>query len=138
MMKRFGRYNNDFMGLYESYSKVQSLEPGVVDLPVTFVNEGNSFPEAETAKVFIQRPAGGADLKYFVDIVGVDSDDGDSGTVISGRDGEKQINIITTKRSVQVRVIDSAGMIEDDFVSSIPPKYDVNNKELTIIQVEQV
>ena len=88
--------------------------------------------------MFIQRPAGVADLKYFVDIVGVDSDDGDLGTVISGRDGEKQINIITTKRSVQVRVIDSAGMIEDDFVSSIPPKYDVNNKELTIIQVEQV
>lgn len=137
-MKRFGRYNNDFMGLYESYTKVHSHDTAVVDLPVTYVNEGISFPEIETAKVFIQRPAGGADLKYFVDITAVDSDDGDSGTVISGRDGEKQVNIITTKRSVQVRVIDSAGMVEDDFVSSIPPKFDVNNKELTIIQIEQV
>ena len=137
-MKRFGRYNNDFMGLYESYSKVHSGGEGVVTLPVTYINEGTSFPEVETAKIFIQRPAGGADLKYFVDIVSVDSDDGASGTVITGKDGEKQVNIITTKGSVQVRIIDSAGMVEDDFISSIPPKYDVSNKELTIIQVEQV
>jgi hypothetical protein len=140
-MKRFGRYNNDFNGLFECYAKVGTIVER--DLPsitreLEGPSTGDSFPGAQYVKIFIQKIGRGADLAHLARINSIDSDNGDGGAVISGEDGDKKIHIITTKDSTQVRVVDIAGAIENDFITPTPTRYDNNSKEITIIQVEEV
>ncbi len=143
-MKRFGMYNDDFNGLFECYAKVS---PGLVverTLPsetrrtVDLSTKSSSYADIKQVKVFIQRHGRGADLAHVIKTKTVDSDDGDGGVILSGIEGEKNFNITTNKKSAQVKMIDSQGNIENDFVTNIAPRFDDNNKELTIIHVEEL
>lgn len=142
MMKRFGRYDNDFNNLFECYQQVNGMVmerslPSETRQP-TSITTGNSFPGVKHVKVFIQRPGRGADLTNMINVSRVDSDDGESGAIISGVDGDKTFNIATTKKTAQVKTIDSQGNLENDFVTNVSPRYDADKKELTIIHVEQL
>jgi len=143
-MKRFGRYDSDYNNLFECYSKVQ---PGLireVSLPsmtrqkIT-KSHGNSYPELETVKIFIQQPGRGADLRHQVSNCEVMSDDGDGGVVLTGEDGRDTIHAVLTKRDAQIKVIDSNdGHVENEFITTIQPKFDSDQKELRIIHVEEL
>ena len=140
-MKRFGRYNNDFNGLFECYAKVGTIVEG--ELPSSNRNpivssSIESFPGAEFIKVFVQQKGRGADLVHLAKVESIGSDDGDGGTVISGEDGDKTLHISTTNNGVKVTVSDKQGSIENTFVTPTPVRYDNKSKEITIIQVEEV
>lgn len=140
-MKRFGTYDNDFNNLFECYNKVnknivveRSL-PSETRQPITTLT-GDSFPGIKHVKIFIQRPGRGADLAHLVNINSIDSDNGESGAILSGTEGEKSFHMSTTDTNAQVKVVDSQGNLENDFVTTIAPKYDSKSGELTIIHVE--
>ena len=140
-MKRFGKYDNDFNNLFECYSKVGTIvEGGLPSLSrqPAGVSTGDSFPGAKYIKIFIQKTGRGADLAHLADVDSIDSDDGDGGSVLIGRDGSKKLHIITTKNNAQVKTVDVDGNIESDFVTTAPVRYDADNKEIIIIQVEEV
>lgn len=143
-MKRFGRYNNDFNNLFECYAKVspglvveRSL-PSETRKPVDISSRTLSFPDVKKIKVFIQRHGRGADLAHVIKTNNVDSDDGDGGVIISGTEGERNFNVVTSKSSAQVKVVDRQGNIENDFVTNIAPRFDSERGELTIIHVEEL
>ena len=142
-MKRFGYYNDDFNNLFECYAKVTPIVER--DLPSANMqripslnSSGHSYPEAKFCKVFVQRPGGGADLTYFGKITGIDSDDGQGNTIITAKDGERVLNVITTKSNAQVRVISNTGEVDDEFITSIPARFDPSSKDITIIKIEDL
>jgi len=140
-MKRFGRYNSDFTNLFECYSQVGTVTERKfpsTSIGIDGASSGISFPGAEFIKVFIQQAGRGADLTHLAKISSIDSDDGDGGSIITGVEGDKQLHIVTTKDNAQVRVVGSAGDIENEFVTITPIRYDDKNKEIVIIQVEEV
>jgi len=143
-MKRFGRYNNDFNNLFECYAKVspglvaERTLPSETRKPIDLSSREPSYPDVKQVKVFIQRHGRGADLAHVIKAKNIDSDDGDGGVILSGTEGEKIFNIVTNKKSAQVKTIDSQGNIENDFVTNIAPRFDSENKELTIIHVEEL
>lgn len=144
MMKRFGMYNNDFNNLFECYNKVcgdvitefqlpsQAREASAVKIA------GNSFPDLEKIKIFHQKFGRGADLIHQVDLKRIDSDDGDGGVILTGIENDKVFNIITNKKTAQVRLIDRTGQEENNFVTSVEPRFDPNTKELSIIQIDEL
>lgn len=142
-MKRYHLQDSDFTNLYERYCQVSksTQEHVVIDVLIqendTSSSE-SSYPGIKTVKVFVQRPGQGADLMYLIHVVRVDSDNGSSGAVISGEGENNLFHITTTDKSAQVKVVDSKGMIENDFVTNIKPKFDSDNKELIIIHVEEL
>lgn len=142
-MKRFGYYNNDFNNLFECYAKVTPIVerelPSVNMQRVTTLNKnGHSYPEAKFCKIFVQRPGGGADLTYFGKISSIDSDDGQGNTVITAKDGDKILNVVTTKSNAQVRVISNTGHVDDEFITSLPARFDSSSKDITIIKIEDL
>tara|TARA_B100002019_G_scaffold263569_1_gene251727 strand:- start:1592 stop:2020 length:429 start_codon:yes stop_codon:yes gene_type:complete len=142
-MKRFGRYDNDFNALFECYNLVN---PDVVverELPSVSrqkntTSSGESFPGLKKIKIFVQKPGRGADLMHMIDLKTIDSDDSDGGTVISGKESDKNFHMITTKKSAQIKTVDDQGQLENDFVTNIAPKFDRTSGELTIIHVEHL
>lgn len=140
-MKRFGRYDNDFNNLFECYSKVNKsfvIErqlPSETRQPITTLT-GDSYPGIKHVKIFIQRPGRGADLAHLVKINSIDSDNGESGAILSGIEGDKTFHMSTTDTNAQVKVVDSQGNLENDFVTTVAPKYDSGTGELSIIHVE--
>lgn len=133
-------YDNDITNLSECYMRVHQPAEMVKDLyiPVCESNDRVSFPGIRTVKVFIQKPGRGADLTYMINVKRVDSDNGSNGVIISGEDGDNMYHVTTTQDGAQVKVIDSKGMIENDFVTRVKPKFDSASKELIIIQVEEL
>lgn len=140
-MKRFGRYDNDFNGLFECYAKVGTIVerelPSISREPI-MSKTGDSFPGAKFIKVFVQQKGRGADLVHLAKIDSIGSDDGECGTVITGKDGDKTLHICTIKSGVKVTVSDKEGSIENTFVTPTPARYDNKSKEITVIQVEEV
>jgi hypothetical protein len=141
-MKRFGRYDNDFNGLFECYRQVNSLVverelPSATRQP-TSITTGDSFPGIKTIKVFVQRPGRGADLTNIIDVNRLGSDNGDNGTVISGTEGDKVFDVITTSKGAQIKTYDNENNLENDFVTNIAPRYDSEARELVIIHVEEL
>ena len=140
-MKRFGRYDNDFNNLFECYSKVNKsfvIErqlPSETRQPITTLT-GDSYPGIKHVKIFIQRPGRGADLAHLVKINSIDSDNGESGAILSGIEGDKTFHMSTTDTNAQVKVVDSQGNLENDFVTTVAPKYASGTGELSIIHVE--
>ena len=57
---------------------------------------------------------------------------------MTAREGEKVIHIATTKTNAQIKVVGSDGNIEEEFTTTLPPKYNTERSELIIIQVEQI
>jgi hypothetical protein len=141
-MKRFGMYDNDFNNLFECYGQINKSVltenrplPSATREPIT-LSAGNSFPELSKVKIFIQKPGRGADLTNVVNVISVDSDDHDGGVIVTGTEGDKNFNIITTKKTAQVRMIDELGNIENEFITNVPPRF--NNNELILIHVEEL
>lgn len=141
-MKRFGMYNNDFNNLFECYAKVNKelvVEglPSETRKPVT-ISTGDSFPGLKNVKIFIQKPGRGADLSNIINVKSIDSDNGDGGAIISGTEHDKMFHLVTTDKNAQVKTIDKQGALENDFVTTVAPRYDENKGELTIIHIEHL
>lgn len=141
-MKRFGMYDNDYNNLFECYGQVnksvlieQKPLPSVARKTVS-LSSGSSFPNLSKVKIFIQKHGRGADLMNVVNVDSVESDDHDGGVIVTGSENNKIFNIVTTKKTAQVRIIDDIGNIENEFVTNVPPRY--NNNELIIIHVEEL
>ena len=140
-MKRYGMYDNDFDGLFERYCDVNKnlKESRYRSLIIQEAKYGStSYPDLSSVKVFIQRPGRGADLTHHIDVSAINSDDGDMNTMLSGSEGERTFNVTTTKDSAQIKTVDKAGNIENEFVTRIKPRFDSDKKELIIIHVEEL
>lgn len=144
-MKRFGTYESDFANLFECYAQVNKSMVIERDLPS--VNRGvnipvnrksPSFSGLKYIKIFLQRAGQGADLIHLAKLKSIDSDDGEGSTVISATENSDMIQVVISKKSTQVKVVDKQGNIENQFVTSIDPKFDESSGELTIIHVNEV
>lgn len=131
--------------MFECYSRVspeiltERTLPSVARKSPPAINPvGHSFPGAKYCKIFIQQPGRGADLRHLGTVTRVESDDGEGNTVISASEQDTELNIITTETGAQVRLVDSTGNIENEFVTNIAPKFDNSTKEITIIHIEQL
>lgn len=144
-MKRFGMYNNDFNNLFECYSKVNSM---IVERELPSVTRGSvntnageqTFPGAKFLKIFTQKPGMGADMTSLGKITSIDSDDGEGGVILTARDGEKTINATISSPSKQchIKIISPAGEIEDDFVTNVDARFDSEQKDITIINIQEL
>jgi hypothetical protein len=144
-MKRFGMYNNDFNNLFECYSKVNSMIverelPSITRVPVNTNSGESSFPGARFLKIFTQKPGMGADMTMLGKISSVDSDDGEGSVILTARDGDKTINATISSPSKQchIKVLSDTGEIEDDFITSIPVRFDSEQKDITIINIQEL
>lgn len=140
-MKRFGMYNDDFTNLFECYSKVGTImerELPSVKRKAMSVSSTPSFDNASVVKIFIQKPGRGADLAHLAKIVSVDSDDGEGGVILTCKEGDKTIQLSTTPENAQVKIVSQSGDIEDNFITTLPVRFDSDSGELTVIQVEEV
>lgn len=144
-MKRFGTYESDFANLFECYAQVNKSVVVERDLPsvnrsinIPTTSKEPSFKGLKFIKIFLQRVGQGADLIHLVKLKSIDSDDGEGSTIITGSEGDDTIQIVVNKSSAQVKVVDSQGNIENDFVTNIAPRFDSENGELTIIHVNEV
>jgi hypothetical protein len=144
-MKRFGMYNDDFKNMFECYSRVspeivaeRTLPSMNRKTPPAINPVGHSFPGAKYCKIFIQQPGRGADLRHLGKVNRVESDDGEGNTVISSSEQNITLNVVTTETGAQVRIIDSTGRVENEFVTNIAPRFDNSTKEITIIHIEQL
>ena len=90
-MKRFGKYNDEYSSLFETYAAVN---PGLYrEAYVPIVSEkslGRSFPDLKYVKVFLQKVGRGADLRHLGKVVSIDSDDGEGNTIITAKDNDKK------------------------------------------------
>ena len=140
-MKRFGMYNDDFTNLFECYSRVGTVverELPSVERKAVSVSSTPSFENASVVKIFIQKPGQGADLAHHAKIISVDSDDGEGGVILTCKEGDKTIQLSTTPESVQVKIVSQSGDIENNFITTLPVRFDSKLGELTVIQVEEV
>jgi hypothetical protein len=140
-MKRFGYYDNDFNKLFECYERVtgdlvtENLPSELRELKQS-QNSGTSYPGLDMVKVFHQKRGRGADLIHQIDVSKIESDNGEGGVILSGSDGDKTFDIITNNKNAQVKVYDPTGKLENQFVTSISPRYDTRTNELTIINID--
>ena len=132
-MRRFGTNDNDFYHMAMCYENVNTRKRVVVEN-----KSGPSFGDIEMIKIYKQRMNAGADLIFMGKDVVVDSDDGNGGTVLTAKESGKMIHVATTKSNAQVKVVGVDGKIEDEFTTTLPPKYNNERSELIIIQVEQI
>lgn len=133
-MKRFGTNDNDYYHMAMCYENVNTRKRVVI----VESKSGPSFGEIKMIKIYKQRMNAGADLIFLGKDVVVDSDDGNGGTVLTARESGKMIHVATTKSNAQVKVVGVDGKIEDEFTTTLPPKFNNERSELIIIQVEQI
>lgn len=144
-MKRFGMYNNDFNNLFECYSQVNSMIverelPSITRIPVNTSSGESSFPGAKFIKIFTQKPGMGADMTILGKIDTIDSDDGKGSVILTARDADKTINatISSPTKQCHIKVISSEGEIEEDFITTVPVRFDPEQKDITIINIQEV
>lgn len=144
-MKRFGTYESDFANLFECYAQVNKSVVMERDLPsisrginIPTSKNGSSFKGLKFVKIFIQQTGQGADLIHLAKLKSIDSDDGEGSVIITTIEGDDTIQIVINKDNSQVKVVDSQGNVENDFVTSIAPRFDEDSGELTIIHVNEV
>jgi hypothetical protein len=144
-MKRFGKYEDDFANLFECYAQVNKSIVVERDLPsisrgvnIPTTSKSPSFSGLKFIKIFLQRTGQGADLIHLAKLKSIDSDDGEGSTIITGVEDDDTIQIVVSKKNAQVKVVDSEGNIENDFVTGIAPRFDSESGELTIIHVNEV
>lgn len=144
-MKRFGTYESDFANLFECYAQVNKNIVVERDLPsvsrsvnIPTNEKGSSFKGLKFVKIFLQRTGQGADLIHLAKLKSIDSDDGQGSTIITAQEEEDTIHIVISNKSAQVKVVDTQGNIENEFVTNVAPKFDQDNGELTIIHVNEV
>lgn len=144
-MKRFGMYNNDFNNLFECYSQVNSTIterelPSITRIPVNTDSGERSFPGAKFLKIFTQKPGMGADMSVLGKIVSIDSDDGKGGVILTARDGDKTINatISSPTKQCHIKIYSPTGDVEDDFVTNVDARFDSEQKDITIINIQEL
>jgi len=130
-MKRYFLYEQEQQSLMDVYESV--YRPRTSSLPI--VSEAIEH-NIRTVKIFTQQPGRGADLTFFGKNVSVLSDDGDNGMVLNAEDGDRTIQIVTTKTSAQVKVVGQDGLVVDEFVTKIAPRY--GDGELTVININEL
>lgn len=140
-MKRFGMYNDDFNNLFECYSQVNGEDTTnlIMTRPVEgIISEKLTYPGAKFVKVFTQKPGRGADLSTLGNIKSIDSDDGQGGVIISAVDGDKGVDVVMADDQCHVKIFDSKGAVEDQFITNIPVRFDEDQKEITIINIQEL
>ena len=130
-MKRYFFYEQEQQSLMDVYDSV--YKPRVSSLPV--ISEAIEH-DIKTIKIFTQQPGRGADLTFFGKNVSVLSDDGDRGMVLNAVDGSRTIQVVTTKDSAQVKIVGQDGLVVDEFVTKIAPRY--GDSELVIININEL
>ena len=116
------------MDVYDSVYR-----PRVSSLPV--ISEAIEH-DIKTVKIFTQQPGRGADLTFFGKNVSVLSDDGDRGMVLNAVAGDRTIQVVTTKDSAQCKIVGQDGLVVDEFVTKIAPRY--GDSELVIININEL
>ena len=140
-MKRFGRYDNDFNGLFECYARVA----GDVMNEVTIhqvredskISTGTTYPGLKFVKIFKQMKGRGADMAYLGKVQSIDSDNGEGGVIMTATEGDQTIHVATTDDNADITVSIDGETIEK-FKTTTPVRFDSESKELTIIQTEEV
>lgn len=130
-MKRYFFYEQEQQSLMDVYESV--YKPRVHTLPVLTEAIDHNI---KSVKIFTQQPGRGADLTFYGKNVSVLSDDGDNGMILNAIDNERVIQITTTKDNAQVKVIGKDGLVIDEFVTNIAPRY--GDSELTIININEL
>ena len=139
-MKRFGKYDSQYTGLFDAYTAVNPTIKENVYVKPTLNESGKalSFPGIKFVKIFVQRAGRGADLVHLGKITSVDSDDGQGNTIMSAVDNNKNLHITLANKSAQVKIVDDRGYLENEFVTTTPIRFDGEKKELTIINIEEL
>ena len=130
-MKRYFFYEQEQQSLMDVYDSV--YRPRVSSLPV--ISEAIEH-DIKTVKIFTQQPGRGADLTFFGKNVSVLSDDGDRGMVLNAVAGDRTIQVVTTKDSAQCKIVGQDGLVVDEFVTKIAPRY--GDSELVIININEL
>lgn len=139
-MKRFGKYDSQYTGLFDAYATVNPTIREVVHIERTYneAAKNPSFPGIKFVKIFLQKAGRGADLIHLGKVVSVDSDDGQGNTIISATDDMKNLHITLAGKTAQVKIVDPKGFLENEFVTTTPVRFDGDKKELTIINIEEL
>ena len=130
-MKRYFFYEQEQQSLMDVYESV--YRPRVKALPV--ISEAIDHG-IKSVKIFTQQPGRGADLTFHGRSVAVLSDDGDQGMVLNAMDNEHTVQVITTKEGAQVKIVGQDGLVVDEFVTKIAPRY--GDGEITIININEL
>ena len=130
-MKRYFFYEQEQQSLMDVYESV--YRPRVHSLPVLTEAIDHNI---KSVKIFTQQPGRGADLTFYAKKGSVLSDDGDRGMILNAIDNERVIQITTTKDNAQVKVIGRDGLVIDEFVTNVAPRY--GDSELTIININEL
>jgi hypothetical protein len=139
-MKRFGKYDSQYTGLFDAYTAVNPTfcEPIQPKRLFTESSKTLTFPGIKFVKIFLQKAGRGADLIHLGKVIAIDSDDGEGNTIMSAVDDEKNIHITLAGKATQVKIIDDRGQLENEFVTTTPARFDLDKKELTIINIEEL
>jgi hypothetical protein len=139
-MKRFGKYDSQYIGLFDAYKAVNPAfrAPVYVENIYTESSKVPTFPGIKFIKIFLQKAGRGADLIHLGKVIAVDSDDGQGNTIMTAEDSTKMLHITLTGKASQVKVVDDQGRLENEFVTATPIRFDVDKKELTIINIEEL
>lgn len=138
-MKRYGKYYEQYNGLFDAYQAVRGVNTIVEDTHVVSPKKNNrSFPGIKFVKIFTQRKGLGADLTHVGKVENVLSDDGVGSTVMTAVDNDKKLQIVATNNNTQVRVVDSSGRVEDEFVTTVPARYDDEKFSMSIINIQEL
>lgn len=130
-MKRYFFYEKEQQSLMDIYESM--YKPKVHALPVLTEAIDHNI---KTVKIFTQQPGRGADLTFHGRNITVLSDDGDRGIVMNAVDNEQVVQITTTKDNAQVKIIGRDGLVIDEFVTNVAPRY--GDSELTIININEL
>ena len=132
-MKRYNFYESDQQSLMDVYSTLNKRE---MYSSVVQMSEAVMASPYTSIKIFTQQPGRGADLTFFGKNVKLLSSDGDGGMILNAQDGEKTIQVTTTKTSAQVKIVGNDGLVVDEFVTNVPPRSGTN--ELIIININEL
>lgn len=131
-MKRFNIYESDqssLMSIYDNLSRPRARN-------VVVVTEAVGDHPLQAVEVITQRPGGVVDSTFTSKRCDVLSDDGDGGMVLNAYTDHKELQISTTKDNCNVKVVGQDGRVEDEFITTIPPR--IKGNVLTIININEV
>lgn len=130
-MKRYFFYEQEQQSLMDVYESVYRPRVGAIPVITEAIDH-----DIKSVKIFTQQPGRGADLTFHGRNVTVLSDDGDNGIILNAVDNDRVIQIVTTKDSAQVKILGNDGLVIDEFVTNIAPRY--GDGEVTIININEL
>lgn len=138
-MKRYGKYYEQYNGLFDAYQAVRGGGTVLESMQVVTPKKNEqTYPGVKYIKIFTQRVGRGADLTHLGRVENVLSDDGKGSTILTAIDNDKTLHIVATNNNTQVKVMDSSGRIEDEFVTNVPTRYDSEKSAMSIINIQEL